>query len=232
MIITTHQPIFLPWPGFFYKAFCADTMVLLDDVQFPLGRSWITRNRLKSDQGELWLTVPVWRKGRGKQIIRKVEICNDTDWRSKHMYSIRQVYANAPYLEDHLPRLESIYARRYLRLSDLNNDLIRFLRDALGLERKLVLQSELGVTGHGTELLVSICRALDASTFVTLPAAEKYLDARTFQRGGIELVYAHFHPPAYPQLWGEMRYNLSALDLLLTCGPKSLEIITRCGIST
>lgn len=54
MIVTTHQPIFLPWPGFFYKALCADVMVLLDDVQFPLGRTWITRNRLKSAQGEQW----------------------------------------------------------------------------------------------------------------------------------------------------------------------------------
>lgn len=59
MIVTTHPPIFLPWPGFFYKAWRADTMVLLDTVQFPLGRSWMTRNRLKSDQGELWpLTSP------------------------------------------------------------------------------------------------------------------------------------------------------------------------------
>ena len=24
MVVTTHQPIFLPWPGFFYKALHAD----------------------------------------------------------------------------------------------------------------------------------------------------------------------------------------------------------------
>ena len=67
MIITTHQPIFLPWPGFFAKALQADAMVLLDTVQFPIGRSWMTRNRLKSDQGELWLRVPVWKTGKGTQ---------------------------------------------------------------------------------------------------------------------------------------------------------------------
>jgi len=37
MIVITHQPIFLPWPGFFFKAMKADCMVLLDDVQFPQG---------------------------------------------------------------------------------------------------------------------------------------------------------------------------------------------------
>ena len=51
MIVTTHQPIFLPWPGLFFKAMKADCIVLLDDVQFPQGRGWVNRNRLKNEQG-------------------------------------------------------------------------------------------------------------------------------------------------------------------------------------
>jgi hypothetical protein len=62
MVVTTHQPIFLPWPGFFYKALQVDALVLLDHVQFPQGRGWLHRNRLKSDQGDHWLRVPI-RKG-------------------------------------------------------------------------------------------------------------------------------------------------------------------------
>jgi hypothetical protein len=30
MVVTTHQPIFRPWLGFFYKALHADALVLLD----------------------------------------------------------------------------------------------------------------------------------------------------------------------------------------------------------
>ncbi len=227
MIVTTHQPIFLPWPGFFYKAYQADAMVLLDTVQFPLGRGWMTRNRLKCEQGELWLTIPVWKKGKGKQIIRDVAICGETDWRRKHLRSIRQQYANAPYLDDYLPLLETIYGRDHQRLIDLNLELIRCLWDALGLKVRLVLQSDLGVSGRGTDLLVSICRALAADTYVTLPIVEKYLDTQAFQANGIKLSFARFHPPVYPQLGGDFRYNLSALDLLLNCGPKGLDIIAR-----
>ncbi len=227
MIVTTHQPIFLPWPGFFYKALRADAMVLLDCVQFPFGRGWMTRNRLKSDPGELWLTVPVWRKGRGKQIIREVAICDEKDWRSKHLASIRQPYANAPYLDDHLPAIESIYKRRHRRLLELNLDLTRYLWDALRLKGKLILQSDLGISGQATDLLVSLCRTLNGDTYLTLPPAEKYLEAERFHASGIQLSFARFRPPVYPQLWGDFRYNLSALDLLLNCGPKSLEIIGR-----
>ncbi len=227
MIITTHQPIFLPWPGFFYKAIRADAMVLLDRVQFPLGRGWMTRNRLKSDKGELWLTVPVWKKGRGKQIIQDVEICDETDWRKTHLHSIRHHYANAPYLRDHRADLESLYARDYQRLIDLNLALIRYLWDALGIKSKLLLQSDLGVSGTGTELLLSTCCALDANTYMTLPFVEKHLDTERFTASGIDLLLARFDPPIYPQLWGDFRYNLSAVDLLLNCGPKSLDIISR-----
>jgi hypothetical protein len=65
MVVTTHQPIFLPWPGLFYKALQADALVLLDRVQFPQGRGWLHRNRLKSDQGDHWLRVPIRKGGRG-----------------------------------------------------------------------------------------------------------------------------------------------------------------------
>jgi hypothetical protein len=229
MIVTTHQPIFLPWPGFFYKALCADAMVLLDTVQFPLGRSWMTRNRLKSDQGELWLRVPVWKTGKGKQRICDVEICADSNWQRKHLYSIREQYTHAPYLDDYLPTLEAIYARCHRHLVDLNLELIRLLWDALGLQSRLILQSDLGVSGTGTELLVSICRSLDADTYITLPFVEKHLDPAQFRASGITLRFARFRPPIYPQLCGAFRYNLSALDLLYNCGPKSLDIIAHGG---
>ncbi|MGD9090852.1 MAG: WbqC family protein, partial [Desulfobacterales bacterium] len=63
MIISTQQPYFIPYPGFFYKAWQSDVFVILDTVQFPQGTTWTSRNRLKNDQGALWLTVPVWKKG-------------------------------------------------------------------------------------------------------------------------------------------------------------------------
>ena len=225
MIVATHQPTFLPWPGFFFKAHRVDSLVLLDEVQFPLGRGWMTRNRLKCDKGELWLTVPVWKKGRGKQVIRAVEICAESDWQRKHLMSLRQHYANAPYIDDYLPNVERVYARGHRHLVDLNTDLIISLWAALGLSTKMVLQSELGVTGGGTDLLVSVCRALGADTYLSFPMVEKHLDIDKFRSSEIKLDFAPFHPPVYPQLWGDFRYNLSTLDLLLNCGPKSLDVI-------
>lgn len=225
MVVTTHQPIFLPWPGFFFKALNSDCMVLLDDVQFPRGHGWVNRNRLKNEKGELWLTVPVWKKGRGLQIIRNVEICNETNWKRKHIQSIRQSYARAPYLKDFLPIIESIYEKNIRFLIELNLDIINFLWDALSINSKICLQSELGITGKGTELIINACRHLNADTYIAFPIAAKHLDISRIEQAGIKVVFLSFNPPVYPQLWGEFIYNLSTLDMLLNCGEKSREII-------
>jgi hypothetical protein len=226
MICAIHQPIFLPWPGFFGKAMRSDCTVLLDDVQYPRGRSWLNRNRLKNEQGALWLTVPVWKKGRGLQAIRSVEICCDRDWREKLLRGIRQNYARAPYLNDHYGSIESIFMNNRARLAELNIDLIRFLWRALSFNRDVLLQSGLGVEGTGTDLLVNVCRAVGAEHLAIFPVAEKYVDAARMREAGIALTSVHFQPPVYPQLWGRFLYNLSTLDMLLNCGPRSREIIS------
>ena len=226
MIVATHQPIFLPWPGFFFKAMKSDCMVLLDDVQFPQGRSWANRNRLKNEQGEMWLTVPVWKKGRGLQIIRKVEICNETDWQRKHLQSIPQNYANAPYVHEYFPILQSIYRENNRLLIELNLNIIKLFLHALGLKTALYLQSELAVTGKGTELIINICKHLQVDTYMTFPIVEKHLDVLRMNQSGIQIKFSSFHPPLYPQLWGEFIYNLSTLDMLLNCGQKSRDIIS------
>jgi hypothetical protein len=225
LIIAAHQPIFMPWPGFFYKAACSDRLVLLDDVQFPRGRTWLTRNRLKNENGELWLTVPVKRKGRGLQTIRRVEIYDETGWWKKHLSGIRQNYVHAPYFADYFTRIEDIYRKTHSLLVEFNVELIRFLLNELVPPADVLRQSELGVTGGGTDLLIGICEKLGADRFLSLPSADKHIDREAMKQRGIEVVRANFHPPVYPQLWGESIYNLSALDLLLNCGPKAAEMM-------
>ncbi len=93
------------------------------------------------------------------------------------------------------------------------------------MDTKLLLLSELGVKGRGTGLLIEVCRALGASTFLIQSQAQKYLDPKLFHEHGINLMSFKYTAPIYPQLWGEFIANLSTFDLLFTCGPKAREII-------
>jgi hypothetical protein len=225
MIISVNQPYFCPFPSFFYKAFLSDAMVILDTVQFPQGTTWISRNRFKNDQGSLWLSIPVWKKGLGLQLINQVRICYEGRWPRKHLESLKTAYAHAPYLEDHLPFLEEVFSGRWEKLAELNLAIIRYLMDCLQLKTRLVLLSELQVEAKETELLIEICRAMGAATFLAQSQAQKYLEADLFQPNRIELRFFRYVPPIYPQLWGDFLPNLSALDLLCNCGFKARDIL-------
>jgi hypothetical protein len=227
MIIAANQPYFCPYPGFFYKAWLSDVLVLLDEVQFPQGTTWLSRNRFKNDQGELWLTVPVWKKGLGLQAINQVNICREGRWPRKHLASLTTAYGNAPYLEEHVPFLEKMFSTDFTRLVDLNVAVIHYLLACFQLDTKVVLQSEVGVTAKGTQLLVELCRVLKATTFLTLAPAKKYLGADLFVQAGMELRPFTYVAPVYPQLWGDFLANLSAFDLILNCGPKARDILLK-----
>jgi len=227
MIISANQPYFSPFPGFFWKASGSDVLVLLDTVQFPQGTTWVSRNRFKNDQGPLWLTIPVWKKGLGLQPINQVGVCYEGRWPRKHLQSLQAAYAHAPYFKDHLGFLEEVWSRRWDRLVDLNLAIIRHLLASLKIETRLVLLSQLGIAARGTALLVETCRALGATTFLAQSQAAKYLHAGLFRESEIELRFLKYVPPVYPQLWGDFLANLSTFDLVFNCGPRARHILRR-----
>ena len=67
MIVTAHQPAYLPWLGLLHKAALADTFVLMDNVQFEKD-SFVNRNKLRSPEGWRWLTVPVLSREYGEMV--------------------------------------------------------------------------------------------------------------------------------------------------------------------
>ena len=225
MIVSTHQPYFCPYPGFFLKAHLSDVFVILDSVQFPRGTTWITRNRFKNDQGAFRLTVPVCKKGLGLQEINNVRIYHGDLWADKHLASFKHAYGNAPYFQDYIESIEEIYFARFQLLIDLNVAIIRFLLDKLRIQTEIRLLSETGIQNKGPALLIDICKHLGADIFLAQKSAGKYLSEALFGNEGIRLHYFNPTAPVYPQLWGEFIANLSMLDMVFNCGPKAREIL-------
>ena len=225
MIVSANQPYFAPFPGFFCKAHLSDVLVLLDEVQFPRGTTWITRNRFKNDQGTLWMTIPVKKKGLGLQNMNAVRIYHEGHWARKHPAGIKNAYANAPYFADHINFIKTLFSKQFEKLIDFNLEIIRYLIKCLNIDTKVVLLSELGIKARGDQLLIDICRALGASCYLAQSPAQKYLNPDLFRDAQVKLAY--FKPPViiYPQLWGSFIPNLSAFDLVFNCGPKSYELL-------
>ena len=230
IVISANQPYFFPFVGFFYKAYLSDNFVILDDVQFPRGTTWLTRNRFKNAQGSLRMTVPVIKKGLGLQKINAVRIFHDGRWAKKHLQSLKNAYIRAPYFGEHLNFLEDLFSTKFEKLIDLNLKIIRYLMQQLRVDTNVILSSELGIHSKGDKLLLAICKKLRASQFLMQKAARKYINSDGLSSEGIKP--SDFRPPTtvYPQLWGDFIPNLSALDLILNCGPKARDIMIN-GLS-
>ena len=230
MKFATHQPNFIPWPGLVYKAMKADRIVLLDQVQYPRGFSWINRNRLKSMHGVVWFTIPILKKGLGLQIIDQVRVLPDDRWKKKHLMTLEHCYKRAPFFQVHFEFFRHLYSEAPKRLIQWNLATIDHILQSFGLKQGYILQSVLGVRGRGTGLLVNIARELGADIFVAPRQARGQIDTEELNRAEIGIEWIDYHPPIYPQLWGEFVKDLSSLDLLFNYGPHATEILQKANL--
>lgn len=223
MIAAIHQPQYLPWIGYFDKMLKSDVFCYLDNVQFKKNE-WQNRNRIKTPQGWQWATVPV--TYRFPQKINEVKVDHTADWGRKHLQALISAYGKAPFFDDHVDFFRDAYSRPWTSLSDLNIHMTEYLRRKLGLGRKpTFLASRMQTGDDPTGRLIDICQALGADTYLSGRDGGRYMDLERFKAKGLRVAVQDFHPPVYPQRFGAFVPNLSAVDLLFNCGPRSMEKI-------
>jgi hypothetical protein len=226
MIAAIHQPNFLPWSGYFHKILCSGVFVFLDSVAFSKG-SYTNRVKVKTAAGTQWLTVPVRTAGRLGQCVAEVECPCGVPWRKKTLHNLETNYRGCRHFQDYFPGLRDILLHPTDRLADLNIALIEHLSRCLGASPAFVRSSRLPVAGARTGLLVAICRAVGADTYLSGAGGATYQEEAEFRAAGMDLVYSDFRQPVYRQPYGEFAGGLSVLDLLFTGGPASREILLR-----
>jgi len=242
MLITGHQPNYLPYIGFFHKVSLADTFVIVDVVQYvkrgPFG--WINRNRIRTAQGRIWLTVPVKTKGKFHQSIMETEIDNSTPWARKHLKSIERSYQNAPYFNEYFEFFHQVYHKQWTLLEELNESIIRYLIDALGIKVKIVRASQLGLDyklpdadnkndDSATELIIQMCRKLNFDSYLHGKHGQDYLNEGMMKKSNIISYFQEFKHPIYTQQHEPFMPEMSVIDLLFNHGDRSMGIISQSG---
>lgn len=221
------QPTYLPWSGYFDLMDQGDIFVILDNVQFSK-HSWHQKNRIKTPNGELMLTVPIIR--RHPQMINETRINNDQPWQKKHLKSIQASYAKAKYFNRYYNFFREIYSQSTEKLIDFTIPIIMLEKEILGIKREVVKASEIGVEGSKVELIVDICKKVNADEYLSPPGSEEYINEvisknDVFKKNNIKLEYQKYIPQEYTQLWGEFIPYLSAIDLIFNEGENALPII-------
>ena len=225
--VVISQPTYLPWIGYFRIMKESDIFVFLDSVQYER-QSWQCRNRIKTSQNWMWLTIPIKRNSRFLAI-KDVEIDNSSSWARKHWKSIETCYGKAPYFDAYSDFFKGVYEKQWKMLSELNISIIKYLATQLGLSPTWLRSSELNVTGKRTDLVLNICKSLDADRYISSVGAEDYMlrdnAEQLFRTANIDLKFLKYISPVYPQLFGDFIPQLSLIDCLFNCGLDSSRIV-------
>jgi hypothetical protein len=217
VIVSIHQPAYLPWLGYLARIAASDVFVFLDTVQFERG-SFTNRNRIKANGRLQWLTVPVRSRGYQSRTLLEMEIDNHRDWRTKHLRAIEQSYSRAPHFGPNAPRLASLVSPGENQFATLCFAQLMFWLDEFQINTRVVRASDMQVDGRKSELVLNICRRLGASKYISGTIGRHYLDEAKFSAAGIDLTYQDYRHPVYPQLGGEFIAGLSAVDYWMNCG--------------
>lgn len=218
MIVSIHQPQYLPWLPYFLKIAESDVFILLDSVDFQKN-GLQNRNQIKTAQGALWLTVPV-RQSLGQKII-EVQIDSKAAWRKKHWLTIQQNYRKADAFKIYAEGLEGVFSQEWSSLNELNMHLLTLMLRWLGIERQTLRSSNMKARGNGSELVLNLCLEAGAKQYISGTGGHNYLDERAFRDSGVEIVYrSPVLPTPYPQPHPQAGFikGLSALDVILSCG--------------
>ena len=218
------QSCYIPWRGYFDFIASVDLFVLYDDVQYSSG-SWRNRNKLKLAGGTRWMTVPV-RFAFGAHI-DEVMIGQTTrgSWQEEHRAMLTASLGGAPYFADAMNLWESGTTGEILLLSSLNEKLIREICRYLDITTTIVRSSDYEISGAKTNRLISLLSKLGATTYVSGPAAKRYLDARQFREAGVRLEYKRYAYRPYPQQWKSFEDGVTVLDLVANVGTAARQYI-------
>jgi hypothetical protein len=203
----------------------SDIFILYDNTQFK-SEDFQNRNRIRTntEQGWIWLTVPVtYQFG---ESIKEVKI-KDQHFRKTHWKSIEANYSRAPYFKEYKDRFKKIYDTEWENLAEFNIALIKELRDAFGIKTKLIRSSELipKLESKSTQALIDLCKITNANKYISGTDGEHYLKLELFKKENILVTFQKYKHPEYKQVFSKFQPYMGAIDLLFNYGPDSYSIL-------
>jgi hypothetical protein len=213
------QSNYIPWKGYFDIINMVDEFILYDDMQYTK-RDWRNRNKIMTQHGPLWLSIPVVSKGKFYQKINETMVA-DHNWIDCHWRSIQMNYAKARYFDYYQNRIKDIYKQCLKEdyLSQINYKFLTEICDILKIKTKITWSSDYHLVDGKTERLVGLVKEAEGDCYLSGPAAKDYIISEQFKEANIQLEWMDYSGyPEYSQLGPKFEHGVSVLDLIFNEG--------------
>lgn len=225
--IVISQPYYFPWVGLFEQLIQADIFIHYDDVQFSKGH-FQDRVQIKTNDGSKWLTVPKSKVSISHNI-NEVKIDYSKNWQKSQLDFLKQCYRNAPFVDDMIKIVTSVFEKNPVYLSEISIASIEAVADYYDLlnSKVIVKSSEIEESDNSksTERVFNICKYFGANKYITGMGALSYFDFELFEKHNIEVYFVDYQKSNYPQLFGDFNPFVSVLDLVANTGKDGVKYI-------
>lgn len=219
-----NQSNYIPWKGYFDLIGSVDQFILYDSRQYTKN-DWRNRNRIKTANGPLWLSIPVVVPTLHMPI-DEVKVA-DPKWAKKHWASICQNYSRTEFFADYKDVFAEFYEKSDEQLlTNINEQLIRTICQLLGITTTIYRDTEFELEGDRVMRLINLCKQLGADTYISGPRAKDYMDENLFNQHGIKVEWMDYSGyPEHKQRFEPFEHAVSVLDLLFNEGPRARQFM-------
>ena len=215
------QSNYIPWKGYFDIIASVDEFIFYDEMQYTT-RDWRNRNKIKTENGLKWLSIPVNAKGcqQNGLKISEAEI-TDNSWAKSHWDSIKFAYTKAPYFKEYETFFHNLYkeCENEKYLCKVNYKFIIAICELLGIKTKLTYDRDYGIINGKTERLVDLVKKAGGTEYLSGPAAKDYIVKECFDKENIKLKWMDYSGyKEYPQLFPPFEHGVTILDLIFNTG--------------
>lgn len=222
MIVTIHQPDFMPWLGLFNKIKNADEFIILDHtINNPKSPEfWCRRVKMLIGGKDHWMSVSLKKDSNNLFVpIKDMELQFDEKSNKKFLQSIELNYKKAPYFNEIYYLIENYFKMSTNNLSKRNSWFITEVMEKLGINTKIIYSSNLNPIYTSNEMLIDLLKKRHATTYLCGAGASGYQKDELYLAENILVVYNRFIHPTYKQFnSNQFLSGLSIIDPLMNLG--------------
>lgn len=220
------QSNYIPWKGYFDIIDSVDEFIFYDEIQYTKN-DWRNRNKIKTQNGLLWLSIPTETKGHLEKKINEVKI-TDKKWVKKHWNSISNAYAKAPFFKEYKCFFEDLYkdCLKEDYLCSVNYKFILGINSLLRINTKITYDKDYELIEGKTERLIDLIKKAGGTSYLSGPAGKSYINENLFKEANIKLEWIDYSKYIeYPQLFPPFEHGVSILDLIFNTGKNAINYI-------
>ena len=160
---------------------------ILDNVQYSR-RSFQNRNLLPSTKNNKknYITVPI-QKAPFNESINRIKIDYSEKWIDNHLEKMRENYRKSEFFDEVFKLIINQLNINVKYLCDLNENLLKLISKESKINCEFVKASQLKVKGNKSDLILNICKKLEAKTYITGTGSINYLDQKIFEKNNIRI---------------------------------------------